>query len=226
MGNAHLVGAPSSPTTLWGRYELVQDHYHLVVPVEAAPKLYAMQLRFYEQQPLRLLDYVAASGQVTGDYAALRPIKVADTRTYVPQHPLNVRVGEMATVLGYDLDPPAPVLHPGSQFTITLYYRASNPVSVDYTRFLHLVSPDLGTVAQQDVYPANGENPTRSWLPGETIADPVRLTVAGDAQPGEYALTGGFYDLQADLARIPLRKGDGQPLPDNEFELGTMTVHP
>jgi hypothetical protein len=225
-GDAHLAGAPWRPTTLWERYSLIRDHYHLVVPAETAPKLYQMQLRFYEQLPLRLLNFASANGQVTGDYASLRPIKVARTGTYAPQYPLDIRIGEMATVLGYDLDPNEPVLHPGSQFTVTLHYRVARPTSADYTRFLHLASPDLGMVAQLDTYPADGENPTHSWMPGETIVDPVRLTVAEDAQPGDYVLTGGFYDLQADLARIPLRNGDGQPLPENEFELGTMTVYP
>jgi hypothetical protein len=151
---------------------------------------------------------------------------VADTRAYVPQHPLSFRVGEVAKVLGYDLDPPDPVLHPGSQFTVTLYYRVARPVSADYTRFLHLTSPDLGTAAQHDAYPANGENPTHSWVPGETIADPVRLTVTEDAKPGAYVLEGGFYDFQSNLARIPLFDEGGRPLPDNTFELGTMTVSP
>ena len=201
---AHIIGAPLRPTTVWSTNDLELDRYHLVVPAEIAPRLYAVQLRFHEEQPQRLFDFTTADGRIGDDHVSLLPIKVAGMETHAPRNPLAVRVGEMATVLGYDLDPPEPVLHPGSQFTVTLYYRVTNPASVDYTRFLHLTSPTLGTVAQQDTYPANGENPTRAWLPGEIVADPARLILPEDAPAGEYALVAGFYDLQANLARIPL----------------------
>jgi hypothetical protein len=79
--------------------------------------------------------------------------------------------------------------------------------------------------AQQDSYPQAGRNPTHTWVAGEVIADPVTLTIAPDARPGEYALAMGFYDLEANQRRLPLRDAQNRPVLDDVFILGKLRVH-
>jgi hypothetical protein len=96
---------------------------------------------------------------------------------------------------------------------------------VNYTRFVQFLNPQLGMAAQNDGYPQNGQNPSRTWVSGELIVDPVRLAVARDARPGLYDLALGFYDLQNGLKRVPLQDGRGQAVPDNQLRLATLQIH-
>jgi hypothetical protein len=75
-----------------------------------------------------------------------------------------------------------------------------------------------------DSPPQGGINPTWSWVPGETIVDTVTLQVAEDAPPGEYRLFTGFYDAQANGARLGVQDEAGQPLPDSGVILQTVMV--
>ena len=99
---------------------------------------------------------------------------------------MSAQLGDLATLVGYNLGLPAAGLRAGSQISVTLYYRANAVTDLDLTRFAQLYSPELGMAAQQDSPPAQGGNPTWSWVPGELIADAVVLTVAPEARPGPY----------------------------------------
>ena len=116
-----------------------------------------------------------------------------------------------------------PELVPGAQLTLTLYFHSQQPASVDYTRFVHLYSPALGMAAQSDGVPQGGDNPTGSWVPGETIADQVTLKVDEKAPPGPYVLQIGFYN-PAGGQRVPVQDRAGRPLPDAQVSLATLMV--
>ena len=78
--------------------------------------------------------------------------------------------------------------------------------------------------ALRDQQPLNGGNPTTAWVQGEMIEEPIVLTAAPEAAPGSYRLLLGWYDSQANFARIPLVDGEGNPLPDNQAVFEEMTV--
>jgi hypothetical protein len=77
--------------------------------------------------------------------------------------------------------------------------------------------------AQVDSQPDDGKNPTWSWISGETVVDPVHLTVAADARPGVYSLRVGLYDPETGV-RVPLRDSAGAPLPDDQVILTELRV--
>jgi hypothetical protein len=224
-------GLLNEPTT-WDQYRLRTDTYQVIVPTNIQDGLYNVQVRAYDRAKGQILEVTDGSGVKLGDHLVLHEAKALVAPDRTPQHALQVRIGDFGTLAGYDLSPEAATLQPGGTFTVTLYYKAGGPAPSDYTRFLHLSGPapgNAGTLltdaAQQDSYPAAGANPTGSWVPGETVVDPVRLTVSESATPGEYALVFGFYDLRAGASRLPLRDSSNQPLPDKQLILAGVTVH-
>jgi hypothetical protein len=80
--------------------------------------------------------------------------------------------------------------------SLTLTWQAVDPVSEDYTVFVHVLGEDdQQKVAQQDAHPCDGECPTGSWQPGEIIEDRHRLAIDPGAPAGPYRLAVGLYRL-------------------------------
>jgi hypothetical protein len=219
-----LPGPVFSPPRLWQPFYPEPDRHELVIPDDAPGGVYtpATGLYRYDDQE-RLAARSAGSGSDLGSQALLNPVKVLGKVTAQAQTPLHVRFGDVAALRGYTLDAPAS-LTPGANFTVTLYYQASGPAPLDYTQFLHLYDPALGMAAQRDQQPLNGGNPTTAWVQGEMIEESIGLTVAPEAAPGSYRLLLGWYDAQANFARIPLRDELGNPLANNQAVLGEITV--
>ncbi len=114
--------------------------------------------------------------------------------------PLDVRLGaslgNIATLLGANIQPPSPTLHPPTTITVTLVWRAEAETTTSYRVFLHLVGPDGELVTQSDGEPANWTRPTTGWLPGEVITDERALYLPADTTPGKYSLVCGLYTIE------------------------------
>ena len=80
--------------------------------------------------------------------------------------------------------------------TVTLTWQATEPVTGDYTVFVHLLAPD-GKVAQHDARPCDGACPTDTWQPGEIVADRHSISLETGAPPGPYRLAIGLYLLDS-----------------------------
>jgi hypothetical protein len=110
--------------------------------------------------------------------------------------------------------------------TVTLVWQALADGQRDYTRFLHLLSPEGGPpVAQQDSYPVQNSYPTGQWTAGEIVTEELSLPLAG-LPPGEYRLAVGFYEVLADgsVERVTA-VGDGErPLPDNMLVITFLKI--
>jgi len=218
-----LPGPVFSPPRLWQPFYPETDRHELRLPPGAPGGVYTPVTGLYRFADQARLPAFSSTGAALGDQTALGPVKVVGQAAGAPAVQQPVRLGEVATLRGYTLDAPAP-LTPGATFTVTLFYEAHGPAPVDYTQFLHLYDPALGMAAQRDQQPLDGGNPTTAWVAGETIAEPVVLTVAEDAAPGAYRLLFGWYDAQAGFARVPLTDARGEPLADNQAPLVEQTV--
>jgi hypothetical protein len=132
---------------------------------------------------------------------------------------LMVEGADAITLLGYDIEPEAPV--PGETLRLTLHWQSLAPLARSYTVFTHLVGPDGELAGQQDNLPLRGTAPTTCWAPGEILADPFEIALSPQAVPGEYALAVGMYTLESGErlpVRGPMATGDSQVL------LGSVTV--
>ena len=105
-----------------------------------------------------------------------------------PRNPLGADFGPIR-LLGYDLES-------GRTATqITLYWQADERMETSYTAFVQLLDGQGQIRAQVDAVPRGGSYPTFWWLPGEVVADPVRLVLPADLPRGEsYRVIAGLYD--------------------------------
>ena len=100
-------------------------------------------------------------------------------------------------LFGFDID--RTHYSPGDILSLTMYYRATRDMDHRYTAFIHLLGPGDGTSsgllrAQNDSEPCHGFFPTSSWVPGEIIADKIKVRIPDEAPAGGYTLATGFYE--------------------------------
>jgi hypothetical protein len=112
-----------------------------------------------------------------------------------PEHPAGMSLGNVATLMGYDLDKTK--LKPGELLGLTLYWLANDASERPLTVFVQLLGQDGRIYAQQDQEPLAGGRPTTGWLEGEYIADTYQLAIDPNAKPGAYQLIVGMYNSQS-----------------------------
>ncbi len=98
----------------------------------------------------------------------------------------------------------------GQVVRVKAYWQLLQPVSKDYTAFVHVVAPDGSLVAQGDRLLLAGERPTSGWGVGEVVVQSYEIALPAEAPPGPYTLRLGVY-LAETLERLP-RTGGGDAL--------------
>jgi hypothetical protein len=116
---------------------------------------------------------------------------------------IDTRLGDLATLVGVDLQPETANLTPGTTLTATLVWRAEAEVNTSYRVFVHLIGRDGELLAQSDGIPAGWTRPTTSWLAGEYVTDTHTLDVPTDAPAGEYTLQAGLYNPGGERLKTP-----------------------
>ncbi|MCS7178977.1 MAG: hypothetical protein N0A03_06860, partial [Anaerolineae bacterium] len=210
---AQAPGRADYPTSSWVQGEIVRDVWSFSVPVAlpSNPTLPVPAGTYTLHLDLVGADFKPISSGVNlGTMRVTVPAR-AFTTPAVPQR-LDVRLGEIATLLGYESLPR--LLRPGETFPLTLYWQADALIPSSYTVFVHLLGPDGRIYAQQDSVPVGWTRPTTGWFPGEFIRDEYRLTLDPAAPPGEYRLEVGWYDPTTGQ-RVPVLSAAGTPLGDH-----------
>jgi 4-amino-4-deoxy-L-arabinose transferase-like glycosyltransferase len=126
------------------------------------------------------------------------------------RQPLEAGFENGLALTGYRVVEPA--LRPGQTLRLTLYWRASAPVTDSYTVFVHLLAADGFEAGNADSLPAGGRQPTTTWAPGSDVIDPHALPLDPALPSGHYALEVGLYQL-ASGTRLPTATGDAVRLP-------------
>lgn len=107
-------------------------------------------------------------------------------------HPAQVRLDDKVEFLGYDLS--GETVKPGGSITVTLYWRALQPLQSDY-RSLAMIARvgDKGLLTQDDrVHP--GGIPTHTWPTDRYFVDEHTIAIPSDAPPMVYQLQVALYD--------------------------------
>jgi len=196
------------PTERWSPGEVLRYPHHLLIPGETASGDYDVALNWIDGLGERLLRQNVALTRITVEYRE---------RLFTPpaiEHPLNIRAGEIAELLGYSLTLPS--ARPGETLQLTLYWKALGPSTISYSVFTHLLDAGSAIRGQGDGIPVRGERPMTDWVAGEIIVDPYDITIDSDAVPGAHHIEIGVYD-PANGQRVPLTGPDGVPLPDRRL---------
>jgi hypothetical protein len=119
---------------------------------------------------------------------------------------------------------PAPVAGFGPHITLhratldagelTLLWQTAEPITRNYSIFVHLLDEQGNLIEQADGVPFGGQYPLPNWLPGHLIKDSRQLDPS--RQPATIAI--GIYD-PANGQRLPAVDADGRPFPDNSYLL-------
>ena len=121
---------------------------------------------------------------------------------------VNVTFGDFAVLVGYSL--PAVEVTAAQPLPLTLYWRAlETSSSIDYIVFTHLLSAsgDTRLVAQDDDRPADGAQPTTTWVPGETIVDVHPMVFLDTDYTGPARIEVGLYDPSVPGDRVSTGTG-------------------
>ena len=98
---------------------------------------------------------------------------------------------ESIKLLGYDISPE--MVQPGDEIAVTLYWQPTQPLTVNYTSYLHLLTEDQQRLAQSDHQPGGDYYPSSYWQIGEILHDMHVLSIPTDTPEGEYRLHVGMY---------------------------------
>ena len=146
-----------------------------------------------------------------------RPHQFSAPPVAVPQ---DFRLGDVARLVGSDwtLDAKARTLR------LRLSWRALNETQESYRVFVHVTRLDSPQpLAHHDGLPANGEQPTTTWVKGEYITDEHTLTLPPDIAPGAYRVLVGLY-LPRTGQRLPAYASDGHQAADDALEVASFTL--
>ncbi|MBM3187288.1 MAG: hypothetical protein FJZ90_01025 [Chloroflexi bacterium] len=204
-------GGGSYPTRLWVPGEVVAEEYLMPVPEDtSAPTRGVLRVSVRRLPGNGEAEYVWASdiwNNPLGNEPAIAQLRIgsADQAAYRPREPLEANLGDRAMLYGFDLAPQTPVI--GRAMAINLYWECLQPMSQDYTVFVHLVDHAGQLVAQVDEQPIEGDYPTSMWRVGEQIRDVHVLETPAWLAPGAYELRIGLYRLETG-ERLPIVNAD------------------
>ncbi|MCC7361604.1 MAG: glycosyltransferase family 39 protein [Anaerolineales bacterium] len=135
--------------------------------------------------------------------------------------PLRAVYGGQIELLGYASQ--AQPVRPGESFTVTLFFRARQPIPTDLALALHVLGRG-GTeeVSKLDTWPGGGNGATSQWTPGVIYADTYLLPVARTAGwPSLLWLTVDFWD-QDPAEKLAISTDLGETLAEVKFPVGRV----
>jgi hypothetical protein len=219
-------------TILWAPGEVVRDDYLIPVDPSAPPGVYFLDIGLYAELAGQSwhLPLIRDGKALDANSVKVAPIKVGGPPPGLtmpdvsPQHARADNLGDLVTLLGYDLSMDAQML------TLTLYWRCDAALPADYTTFVHVqdatgqaTGQQGAIVAQMDRPPANGDYPTSLWDAGEIIRDPVQIPIPPQVAAGQYEIVVGLYD-SATNSRLPALDAQGERVGDAIRLEETLTV--
>jgi hypothetical protein len=200
----------------WRVGERLADRYELELPEDARAGPHLLSVGLYEESTGGRLEVRDADGQRREGSQltlAVEPVVRGPARFEGPTmpHATEARFGEIARLLGYDVQPE------GQQLAVRFAWECLSPDRwPGHKVYVHLRRADQ-VLAQHDSVPNEGTSPTYAWRPREVIQDLHVIDTAG-LDEGEYVLYVGLYDPHT-MARLPAYDGSERPLASAELRL-------
>ncbi len=128
--------------------------------------------------------------------------------------------GDQIALIGADLSETA--VSPGDEVEVTLYWKAQQPIDINYQSFVHLLTEEGTLVAQSD-HLNPGDFPTKRWPLDKYVLDTHRLVVPADLSSGTYNVKVGLW-VQNEGWRLPLFDEVGTQIDDGQMIIQMQIV--
>ena len=224
MQNDQHLGKVYNFSRLWHPNQIQKDFYRFVIPSDKPNGLYWPRLGVYDIIDGKIigLEAINNNGLVLGKTHTLPALKVLNNPEPVKTVDTDLKINDIGKLIGYDLILPLE-LAAGDTISLTLSFLSTGTSPVDYSRFVHLYSPEHGLIAQIDGTPQNGINPTSVWTEGEIVNDLIYLTIPDGSPPGKYQLFTGLYN-PLNGSRLPILNTDGRRLENNQILIAEVII--
>jgi hypothetical protein len=205
------------PTTEWRPGDVLEDWYILSAADDMPSGDVALTANLVNQR---------------GDPVLTEPLEIATlwVQAVEPSFdmPLDVdprdtvKLEDKVTLLAHAVEP---VVKPGDDVEVTLYWQAQREMDTSYKVFVHMYDGEGEILTQRDRLPGLGARPTSAWKKGEIVADRYYVPTNSDVSAGTYQLAVGLYDPQTG-ERLATFGSDGEPLAQDRILLGRVEVTP
>jgi hypothetical protein len=166
-----------------------------------------------------VLERAIARWEGGGKYAPVSERVLADIaqwaqRDTLPEDytPFHLRFDRQIELVGARVTPNELTLSSERAITVSLYWRALEPIAQNYVLFIHLADAAGWVHAQRDTESGWGFYPTPAWPVGPLVEDMRSLPLPPNLPPGEYRVRVGWYSLP-DVQRLPVTQ-DGEVVGD------------
>lgn len=102
---------------------LIIDRQPVFIDPHARSRRYPLTVRVFDLGAGRPLQVFSDSGQSTGDVISVGDVKVLAPAALTVRARRAATIGDLATFVGFDLDPVTASLQPGATLTLTVVYR-------------------------------------------------------------------------------------------------------
>jgi len=192
-----------------------------VVPVDAtsyAPAHMLWEVGLYDASTRKRLPAADKAGHTLGDNLRFGQIELARLPGSL-YNPLSFNFGDQIELIGYDLDRRA--ARPGETARLTLFWRALQAPTRDYTIFAHILGPQQNKAAAVDLQPTPS---TSSWKPGQVVSSTYPLEIKA-VSPDVYDIMLGVYYFTgaSSFERLKILTRDGRQQQDYVL-LGKLRV--
>jgi 4-amino-4-deoxy-L-arabinose transferase-like glycosyltransferase len=186
------------PTSNWYGGDKVVQWLDVSVPPDAPPRSYHLKVGLYDQDRGQPFPILGEDGLPAATAVTLEPFSVRKAAVPPPAaslgipNPLQARVGDPFTFLGYDVSPR--VLNPGQSAHVSLYWQAAARPDKDYLVSTYLVDEGGKIWPQGSRQTLDGDYPTSFWEAGQVVRDRFDLVVDPATPRAVYELRVGLYD--------------------------------
>lgn len=125
--------------------------------------------------------------------------------------PLQVNFGDQIMLIGADID--QAIVKPGDSIDVTLYWKAIQPMEINFQSFVHFLAED-GFLKTQDDKLNPGDFPTGQWPLDKYVLDQYDLLIPADTLPGTYTVNAGLW-VSDEGWRLPIIVEEGQQRGDS-----------
>lgn len=198
--------------TTWPENQPLRENSGVYIRPDTPPGRYRLRWALLENgQPVRGRPFWRpwSTSSITLGHLVVEPWPLV-TDLPKAQTVIEANFGDIAQLYGYDAQLSA------TELDLTLYWQAQTQPTASYLVFVHLLDANGNVVTQADRIPVDGLRPSKSWRPGEVLADSYKLAITSEATP-PFQLFVGLYQPD-DGQRLPITLQD-VPQPNNQLEL-------